>query len=600
MLVAFSALVYGWGIGSEGWGNLYYSAAVRSMGQSWSGFWFATFDPLHLSTTDKPPLSLWVQVAAVRVLGFHGWVLLAPQVVAGAASVWLLYLAVSRWAGHAAGFIAAAVLAVTPIVVAINRDNNPDTLLMFLLVAAVYATTRALGDDGFRWLGVAAVAVALGALTKSLTAWMVVPSIGLAYLVGGPVELRRRVARLALVGLIIVAGSLAWPAAVDLSPKSQRPIVEGSPSDSELNLMLVADGINRLKGGTNHLDAQQLATANRNTGVPGPLRLFGPQFGGQIGWLLVAGGVCSATGLWVSWRRRRSPLARAGWLLWVTWLTVAAAVVSLGGGVGHLYYASELAPALGAVVGAGAVLLWQAWWAHQRIGWMLPVGLGAQTVVAAGLARREAGSFPWLSPVILATGGAAVCLLLLSRGVFAEWGAAHKRRRGFAISGLALIALAAGPVAWSYGPLTAPTNGNDPRGGPGRRPASSFTSVDVVRPALARLEAQGAGRRYQVLLPSTMEAGAWIVAGADRVAGLGGYTGNEGTPSGAVLREWLNSGQIGFVLINRATPNRGSARLFTFWCRNDASVMGSRSVPGHHYHAYWCGPDDPARQPQES
>ena len=86
----------GWGIAGEGWGNLYYSAAVRSMNRSWSGFWFATFDPWHVATTDKPPLSLWLQVAAVRLLGFHGWVLLGPQVVLGAATVWLLYLTVSR------------------------------------------------------------------------------------------------------------------------------------------------------------------------------------------------------------------------------------------------------------------------------------------------------------------------------------------------------------------------------------------------------------------------------------------------------------------------------------------------------------------------
>ena len=98
-------------------------------------------------------------------------------------------------------------------------------------------------------------------------------------------------------------------------PASHRPLVEGSTSDSEVNLMLVADGLNRLKGGTNHLDAAELAQENKTTGVPGPLRLLEPQFGGQIGWLLVAGGFCSLAGLWVSWRRHRAAVTRAGWLL---------------------------------------------------------------------------------------------------------------------------------------------------------------------------------------------------------------------------------------------------------------------------------------------
>ena len=67
---------------------------------------------------------------------------------------------------------------------------------------------------------------------------------------------------------------------------------------------------------------------------------------------------------------------------------MSVAVVSRSGGVGHRDHANEVVPALSAVVAAGAVLLWQAWQARQRIGGPLPIGPGAQAVVATGLATR--------------------------------------------------------------------------------------------------------------------------------------------------------------------------------------------------------------------
>ncbi len=100
-VVTLALATYGWDLAGEGWGNLYYAASVRSMDRSWSGFFFGTFDPARLVTTDKPPLAFWIQVGFVRLFGYHGWVLLAPQALEGAATVLILYLAVSRWQGHA-------------------------------------------------------------------------------------------------------------------------------------------------------------------------------------------------------------------------------------------------------------------------------------------------------------------------------------------------------------------------------------------------------------------------------------------------------------------------------------------------------------------
>ena len=60
------------------------------------------------------------------------------------ASVALLYATVRRVSGPTAGLLAGAALALTPVVVLVFRINNPDALLVLLLVVAAYCTTRAM------------------------------------------------------------------------------------------------------------------------------------------------------------------------------------------------------------------------------------------------------------------------------------------------------------------------------------------------------------------------------------------------------------------------------------------------------------------------
>ena len=60
------------------------------------------------------------------------------------AAVGVLYLTVRRWYGPAAGLLAGAVSPLTPVAVLMFRFNNPDALLVLLLVAGAYAMVRAL------------------------------------------------------------------------------------------------------------------------------------------------------------------------------------------------------------------------------------------------------------------------------------------------------------------------------------------------------------------------------------------------------------------------------------------------------------------------
>src|ERR1700733_8430820 len=78
-------------------------AAARSMSESWHDFIFGAFDPAGTVTVDKLPGELWLQALSLRVFGFHIWALVLPQVVEGVLTILVLYRAVRRLAGPAAG-----------------------------------------------------------------------------------------------------------------------------------------------------------------------------------------------------------------------------------------------------------------------------------------------------------------------------------------------------------------------------------------------------------------------------------------------------------------------------------------------------------------
>ena len=62
----------------------------------------------------------------------------------GVGTVAPLYAAVQRWSGPAAGLVAGALLALTPVAALMFRFNNPDALLVLLMTLAGYFVVRAI------------------------------------------------------------------------------------------------------------------------------------------------------------------------------------------------------------------------------------------------------------------------------------------------------------------------------------------------------------------------------------------------------------------------------------------------------------------------
>jgi 4-amino-4-deoxy-L-arabinose transferase-like glycosyltransferase len=452
-LLTVTAVTYLWDLSASGYANSFYAAAVQAGTKSWKAFFFGSLDSSNFITVDKSPGSLWVMELSGRFFGFSSWSMLVPQVLEGVAAVGLLYATVKRWFGPGAGLLAGAVLACTPVAALMFRYNNPDALMVLLLVAAAYTLTRAIEKGGTRWMVATGALIGFAFLAKMLQAFTVVPAFGAVYLLAAPVALRRRLWQLVLGGLAIVVSAGWWVAIVALWPAGSRPMIDGSPDNSILNLIFGYNGLSRLTGGTG-------GSGSGFSGATGVFRLFNDLMGGQASWLLPASLLALVAGL--AWRGRapRTDRKRAALLLWGGWLVITGAVFSFSSGIIHTYYTVALAPAIAGLVGIGGALLWQ----HRRklvariVG---AAGILATAIWAFVLLDRTPGYVPWLRVVIVVSGVAAAAALLVAPAI-----PRATRNLTVAAMGLALVAGLGGPIAFTASTLTTAHTGSIPSAGP--------------------------------------------------------------------------------------------------------------------------------------
>ena len=144
VLLAGTGVLYLWDLSASGWANEFYAAATQAGAQSWKAWFFGALDPGNVITVDKPPASLWLMGLSARIFGLSSWSLLVPQALmrrrhgrppvrGGAALV---------RPGRRPGWPGAA-LALTPVAALMFRFDNPDALLVLLLVAGAYCVVRA-------------------------------------------------------------------------------------------------------------------------------------------------------------------------------------------------------------------------------------------------------------------------------------------------------------------------------------------------------------------------------------------------------------------------------------------------------------------------
>ncbi|MFI1799683.1 ArnT family glycosyltransferase [Streptomyces sp. NPDC020379] len=412
-LLLGTALLYLWDLSSSGYANAFYAAAAQAGSASWKAFFFGASDAASAITVDKPPASLWPMGLSVRIFGLSSWAILVPEALMGVAAVGVLHATVRRYFGQAAGLLAGAALAVTPVAALMFRFDNPDALLCLLMVCAVACVLRALETAATRWLLLAAFCFGLGFLTKTLQAWLILPPLALLYACCAPVAPLRRARQLLLAGLVLVVSGGWWVAAVELWPASSRPYIGGSQHNSFLELTFGYNGLGRINGDeTGSVGGHGGGGAGGGRwGDTGITRLFGTDMGGQIAWLLPAALVLLAAGLWLLRRPvGRDRMRRLAFLAWGGALLMTFLIFSFMSGIFHEYYNIALAPYVSALFAAGAALLWK------RGAYPL---LALVTVGTAGwayvLLDRTPHWLPWLKWAVLAAGVLAGGALLLVR-----------------------------------------------------------------------------------------------------------------------------------------------------------------------------------------
>ncbi|WP_345943528.1 glycosyltransferase family 39 protein [Streptomyces sp. SID8352] len=437
-LLLATAVLYLHGLSASGYANSFYSAAAQAGGQSWKAFFFGSLDAGNAITVDKPPAALWPMALSVRLFGLGSWQILVPEALMGVGTVAVVHAAVRRRSGPAAGLLAGAVLALTPVAALMFRFNNPDALLALLMSLACYLVVRALEDGRTRWLVWAGAVIGLAFLTKTLQAFLILPVLALVYGLRAPVRPRRRLAQLGLATAALVVSGGWWVAVVELWPAASRPYVGGSRHNSFLELTFGYNGIGRLNGEETGSVGGDGGPGGGRWGGTGWYRMFDTAVGGQISWLLPAALILLAGALLATRRAGRTDPTRSALLVWGGSLLVTAAVFSWMAGIFHEYYTVALAPYLAAVVGTGAAALWERR-GRTRAAVTLAAALTATAVWGHVLLHRTPDHLPWLRWAVLA-GGLTAALGCVFAGRLG-------RRLTVAVAGLAVAAALAGPTA---------------------------------------------------------------------------------------------------------------------------------------------------------
>jgi 4-amino-4-deoxy-L-arabinose transferase-like glycosyltransferase len=598
VLLAGTAALYLIDLGANGFANSYYAAAVQAMTRSWEAFFFGSLDAGNVITVDKPPASLWVMAASARIFGFSSWSMLVPQALMGVGGVALLYAAVRRVSGWVPGLLAGAVLALTPVAALMFRFNNPDALLVLLMVAAAYATVRAIERAGTRWLLLAGVFIGFGFIAKMGQAFVVLPALVLAYLVAAPTGFWRRIRQLLAAAAAVVVSAGWYVAVAELWPAASRPYIGGSTGNSVLELALGYNGLGRIFGrSAGELSGMPAGGAGMPAGAPegfaggmggpggggfggqaGLTRMFNGEIGGQVSWLLPAALVLLVAGLWLRRRAPRTDPVRASLLLWGGWTVVTTLVFSLAEGIFHAYYTVALAPGIAALIGIGGHELWR-----HRTGWPGRITLAAVVAGRAAwafvLLGRSPEFLPWLRWVVLGVGALTVLGLLVGdRG----------RRAATVLALAAVLTGLTGPTAYAVQTAATAHTGSLPTAGPATTSSAFGERRDgrgdgfggpggpgesaTADPALVTL-LRGTDTTWSAATVSAMSGASLALSSGTDVMIIGGFTGSDPAPTLEQFQADVAAGKVRYFVEGGGMFGRGGAD------RSDGTADGDRARP---------------------
>ena len=496
--------------GNDGYGNAYYTAAIKSMTLSWHNFFFVSFDPGGFVSVDKPPVALWLQVIFVKLFGFHTWSIMLPEALAAVAAVAIVYHLVEKNFGFIAGITAACMLAITPIFIAASRSNNPDAILVFILILSAWAVLVAAERGSIIHLILAAILIGIGFNTKWLASFLIVPVFIATYFLSNTRKLFMTLIHLALAAVVLSLVSFSWAAFVDLTPAAQRPYVGSSSTNSEFNLIFGYNGLNEVFGNPPNNTATSTAngilkrsiglqdqdinngqnvTANsiseRSTSFqapdtnrgrsgtasaddpPGAFRLFDAFLAGQISWFIPLA-LFGAIGALFYIKTLEAPDRRRKYIalmLWGGWTIFLVVFFSVFRSMTHRYYLNIVAPGVAALAGIGFSSWLKLTTRWQLKALLLPVALILNAMLQIMILSKYPSWKTVLSPALwVCVASALALMLILFINKILRFGLIKPIAIILSAGCLALLLLA--PFVWSFTTVIGHDSGGDAHAGP--------------------------------------------------------------------------------------------------------------------------------------
>jgi len=330
----------------------YYASIAKSMSINLGNFFFGAIDPAGTVTLDKIPGSYWIPAIFAKLFGFSTWSITAPNALATIILVISVATTAKMLFGRTAGFMAGAIVATTPIVIAVSRSNQPQSFFLLTLALAAHFAAKALIGNSRKYLIISGAWIALAFHTYMLQAWALWPALIIAWFFTQE-SLGKKVLDLLIAGATSLALSLTWIVIVLLIPASHRPYIGGTYNNNPFEMVFGYNGLGRFTATTSALSSATDDPTFRSFTPPfggeaGIGRIFSTAVAGQIAWVIP---VAIASIVILFLLRVSKPLI----IFLILWLVTFFAMFSAVAGI-HQFYTSSLALPV-ALLSAGAIAL---------------------------------------------------------------------------------------------------------------------------------------------------------------------------------------------------------------------------------------------------
>jgi 4-amino-4-deoxy-L-arabinose transferase-like glycosyltransferase len=558
------------------------------MSVNFGNFFFGAIDPAGTVTLDKIPGSYWVPAIFARIFGFSTWAITAPNALATVALVVVVAITAKMLFGRTAGLLAGAIVATTPIVIAVSRSNQPQAFFLLTLAIAGYFASKALLANSRKYLIIAGAWIALAFHTYMLEAWAVWPALIVAWFFTTG-SFRKKVIDLLIAGFTSLGLSLTWIIIVALVPASHRPYVGGTYHNNPFEMVFGYNGLGRFSSTTSALSSSTDDPTFRSFTPPfggqaGISRIFSSAVAGQIAWIIptAVAAIVILTLIKVS-----KPIV----IFFALWLITFFAMFSAVAGI-HQFYTSSLSIPV-AVITAGAIALA----AQEKKHWHIVTLLNVAGVSALYFTSLYGSYFKWATYAQLAI------IVITVAMIFSE----SEKFRKYVLPVLVIAGTILTPAAWavdvrnhtnSINPIAGNAGFGGDHGGPGSNgftknglpggagllpngpmsqggkfpggkfPGGNFPGGNFPGGApggmnfgekdntemITYLKAHRNGAKFLLVTFGAQTAASYITATGENVLPVGGFDGQDPTPTLAKFKAMVKAGEVRFVLTG---GNRG-------------------------------------------